>query len=136
MAQTRAASRAHGGGASASGLIGSAAHVRGRITGDGDLTVEGQVEGDITVRGDVVVAEGATVTSNVDANTVSVSGTLDGDVNARGAVRIAAGAKVRGNMHGEHVLIEEGAEFAGRLDCEFDLPPELTGSSSGSRKRS
>jgi hypothetical protein len=23
------------------------------------------------------------------------------------------------------VTLEEGAEFAGRLDCEFDLPPEL-----------
>jgi cytoskeletal protein CcmA (bactofilin family) len=136
MAQTRSAGRAHGAHGGDAGVIGSTAHVRGRITGDGNLTVEGQVEGDIAVRGDVVVGEGAKVTSNVDANSVSVAGTLEGDVNARGAVRIAAGAKVRGNMQGEHVSIEEGAEFAGRLDCEFELPPELTGSSSGSRKRS
>ena len=132
MAQTRTATKAHGGG---HGMIGASTRVRGRITGDGDLTVDGHVEGDITVRGDLIVGEGASVTSNVDAQSVTVSGTLEGDVTARGAVRIAAGAKVRGTMQGEHVAIEEGAEFAGRLDCEFELPPELMGST-GSRKRS
>ena len=119
----------------ARGIIGAGARVRGRITGDGHLTVEGQVEGDITLRGDLVVADGASVTSNIDAQSVTVAGTLEGDVSARGPVKIAAGARVRGDMHGEHIAIEEGAQFAGRLDCEFDLPPELSGGG-GSRKRS
>jgi cytoskeletal protein CcmA (bactofilin family) len=132
MAQTRSAGR---GASGEKGVIGASTRVRGRITGDGDVTVEGHVEGDITVRGDVVVEGGGSVTSNVDADSVTVSGTLEGDVTARGAVRIAAGAKVRGNMHGEQVSIEDGAEFAGRLDCEFELPPELAGGAS-SRKRS
>jgi cytoskeletal protein CcmA (bactofilin family) len=96
--------------------------------------VEGQVEGDIAIRGDLVIADGASATSNVDAQTVTVSGALEGDVTARGPVKIAAGARVKGNMHGEHVSIEEGAQFAGRLDCDFQLPDELSGG--GSRKRS
>jgi cytoskeletal protein CcmA (bactofilin family) len=83
----------------------------------------------------LVVGEGASVVSNVEAASVTISGSLDGDVTARGPVKIASGAKVRGNMQGEHVAIEDGAEFAGRLDCEFELPSELTGGS-GSRKRS
>jgi cytoskeletal protein CcmA (bactofilin family) len=133
MAQTRSTHSATKRAGDANGIIGRTTRVRGRIHGDGHLTVEGQVEGDISVRGDLVVAEGASVTSNVDAQSVTVSGALEGDVNARGPVRIAAGARVRGNMHGEHVAIEDGAEFAGRLDCDFELPPELSG---GSRKRS
>jgi hypothetical protein len=36
-------------------------------------------------------------------------------------------------MRGENIAIEEGAEFAGRLDCDFELPPELGGAS---KKRS
>lgn len=110
-------------------VIGPATRVRGRITGDGDLVVEGQVEGDISVRGSLTIGEGASATSNVDAQDVVIAGTLEGDVSARGPVRIAAGAHVKGDMKGESVSLEEGAQFAGRLDCDFELPPELGGSS-------
>ena len=115
-------------------IIGRTTRVRGRITGDGDLVVDGTVEGDITVRGDLTIGEGAKAASAVDAQAVTVRGELDGDVSARGVVRIEAGARMRGDIRGESVAIEEGAEFVGRLDSEFELPPEL-GGSSGSRRR-
>jgi cytoskeletal protein CcmA (bactofilin family) len=112
--------------------IARGARVRGRITGHGDLVIEGQVEGDINVRGDVTIAEGATVHSpSVGANAVTIAGTLEGNVAATGAVRLAPGARVRGDLQGTAVAIDDGARFAGRLDCEFDLPPELGGTSQG-----
>jgi hypothetical protein len=43
-------------------------------------------------------------------------------------VRIAPGGRVKGDLHGTGISIDEGAEFAGRLDAEFELPPELGGS--------
>src|SRR5215467_76859 len=133
MAQARSASR---GANDTRGVIGAKARVRGRISGDGHLLVEGQVEGDIAIRGDLVIADGGSATSNVDAQSVTVSGVLEGDVTARGAVKIESGARVVGNMHGDHVSIEEGAQFKGRLDCEFELPDELRSAhATGSRKR-
>lgn len=116
-------------------VIGESTRVRGRVSGDGNLVVEGEIEGDISIRGDLSIANGGTATSNVDADTVTINGTLEGDVNARGVVRIESGAKVRGNMRGESVSLAEGAEFAGRLDADFDLPPELSGGGGGSSKR-
>jgi len=126
MAQARTHTRSDGQGA----RIGSAARVRGRIHGDGDLLVEGQVEGDLAIRGDLTIAEGGSVTSKaVEAQSVTIGGTLEGDVSATGPVRLVAGAKVRGNLRGSAVAIDEGARFSGQLDCEFDLPPELGGAS-------
>jgi cytoskeletal protein CcmA (bactofilin family) len=127
MAQARTISR---GSDSREARIGSAARIRGRIHGEGDLVVEGQVEGGLSIRGDLTIAEGATVVSeSVEAHSVSIVGTLEGDVAASGPVRLAAGARVRGNLRGSAVSIEEGARFSGKLDCEFDLPPELGGAS-------
>jgi cytoskeletal protein CcmA (bactofilin family) len=110
--------------------IGSAARVRGRIHGEGDLVVEGQVEGDLAIRGELTIAEGGSVTSEaIEAESVTVAGTLEGDVTATGTVRLTAGSRVRGNLRGSSVAIDEGARFSGRLDCAFDLPPELGGTS-------
>ena len=126
MAQARTSSSSSGDAGAA--RIGSAARVRGRIHGEGDLLVEGQVEGDLAIRGELTIAEGASVTSEaVEAQSVTIGGTLEGDVVATGTVRLVASARVRGNLRGSSVAIDDGARFSGRLDCEFDLPSELAG---------
>ena len=120
-------------------IIGRTTRVRGRVSGDGNLIIEGNVEGDISVRGDLTIAEGGRATSTIEAAAVTLRGELDGDVRASGVVRIEAGARVRGDMQGESVSLEEGAEFVGRLDATFELPAELGGESrsgnSGSKRR-
>jgi cytoskeletal protein CcmA (bactofilin family) len=128
MAQQGTRARAHSHSDShGTTVIGEGTHVRGRVQGDGNLSVEGRLEGDITLRGRLVIGGGARVTSNVEAESVTIEGTLEGDIHARGAVHIASGSRVKGDVHGEQVSLEEGAAFAGRLDCAFELPPELLG---------
>ncbi len=128
MAQARTTTRSDG----LEARIGSAARIRGRIHGDGDLVVDGHVEGELAIRGDLTIGDGGSVTSkSVEAQSVTIGGTLEGDVVATGPVRLVAGARVRGNLRGSAVAIDEGARFSGRLDCEFDLPPELGGASRG-----
>jgi cytoskeletal protein CcmA (bactofilin family) len=112
--------------------IGGAARVRGRIQGEGNLLIEGQVEGNVNLRGDLTIAEGATVTSEaITAHAVLIAGSLEGNVTASGSVRLAAGARVRGDVQSNAVTIDDGARFTGKLDCEFELPPELGGASPG-----
>ena len=130
MAQTRTPTRSHGARDASDARIGSAARVRGRIQGDGDLVIEGHVEGSVTLRGDLTIAEGASVASEaVTAHAVVIAGTLEGNVAASGPVHLSAGARVRGDLQGSAVAIDDGAHFSGRLDCEFELPPELGGAS-------
>src|ERR1700738_135741 len=128
MAQARTITR----GDAHEARIGRTTRIRGRVHGEGDLVIEGQVEGNLAIRGDLTIAEGAKVNSEaVEARAVTIAGAFEGDVTATGPVRIATGARVRGNLRGSAVSIEDGARYSGRLDCEFDLPPELGGSSRG-----
>ncbi len=108
-------------------LLGPSVRVRGRVSGEGDLRVEGQLEGDVSVTGDLAIGAGGAVNGDIDANAVTIGGALTGDVAARGAVVIQAGARVVGNMGGAEVSLEEGAKFSGRIEAEFDLPAELSG---------
>ena len=131
MAQPQTRTTTHGAAASEA-RIGSATRVRGRIHGEGDLVVEGRVEGDVAVRGELTIAEGAEMSSQaVEAQSVTIAGTLEGDVSATGPVRLGPTARVRGDLRGSTVSIDEGARFSGRLECEFDLPAELQGSPRG-----
>src|ERR1700733_14310156 len=111
--------------------IGGTARVRGRVHGDGNLVIEGHVEGSVTLRGDLTIGEGGRVESElVTAHAVFIAGTLEGSVVASGPVRLSSSARVRGDLQASAVAIDDGARFSGRLDCEFDLPPELGGASS------
>jgi cytoskeletal protein CcmA (bactofilin family) len=134
MAQARqspSSSKPASGGASS---IGAGTRVRGRVTGDGDLVVAGHVEGDITIQGDVTIDPGATCTSNVEGNAVTIGGSLEGDVSAAGAISVGAAATLRGNVRGSSFSIEDGARFAGRVECEFELPEALGGSAAARRR--
>lgn len=116
-----------GAGTDEGGVVGRTTRVRGRVHGAGDLRVEGQIEGDVRVSGELAIDEGAQITGDVDANGVTIHGALTGDVSARGAVVIGATARVFGDLGGSEVSLEEGAIFAGRIEAEFELPPELSG---------
>lgn len=106
-------------------VLGRNVRIRGRISGEGDLVVQGSLEGDVTLRGDFTLDEGADAQSQITAQAVVVSGSLDGGIQAEGEVTVTATGKFRGDVRAAQVTIEDGAAFAGRLDAEFDLPAEL-----------
>lgn len=115
-----------GGGGSSAGHIGASARVRGRIGGDGDLVVEGSVEGNVSLRGELTVEAGGSVTGDdVEAESITVGGVLEGDMRVSGQVHALAGSRVRGDVHGGGLALDEGAEYSGRIDNDFELPPEL-----------
>ena len=121
----RASTTSHAG----SAVLGKGAHIRGRIAGDGDLRVEGAISGDVALKGDLVVTDGAEVTADVEARSVVVEGAIEGDISATSSVAIRSSARVSGAIRGSSISIEEGANVSGRIDAEFDLPPELGGKS-------
>ena len=124
MAQSRATSK--NATADSGAVIGERARVRGRIVGDGDLVVQGAVDGDISLGGELTVAEGGRIKGpRIEATSVAISGAIEGDITARGAIRIAASSEVRGTLSAAEITMDEGAQFAGRLECEFELPEAL-----------
>ncbi len=114
------------GGSRETAVLGASVRIRGRISGDADLSILGTVEGDVSVRGDLSIGESARVESEVlEGHAVTIAGEVKADVNATGPVRLAASARVHGDLKGSEISIEEGAQFAGRLEADFELPAAL-----------
>jgi cytoskeletal protein CcmA (bactofilin family) len=110
------------------GSIGKTTRIVGRVTGDGDLLVEGRIEGELTLRGALTVANGGVVAAPVSAGDVTVEGMVDGDVDSRGAVVLRPSGAIRGSIRATRIAVDEGARFTGRVEMDVELPAELGGS--------
>jgi cytoskeletal protein CcmA (bactofilin family) len=97
-------------------VVGANITVKGEITGDEDLLVEGTVEGQIRVSRELRVGPRGKVKANVFAQSVVVSGELVGDCEASSRVEIQATGRLMGNIRAPKVVIAEGAVFRGNSD--------------------
>ncbi|MDS9468665.1 polymer-forming cytoskeletal protein [Paracoccus sp. MBLB3053] len=92
--------------------------VTGNIRTQGDIQVEGTVEGDIRAH-QLVVGESATIRGEIVAEEVVVNGRVVGRV--RGLkVRLTASAKVEGDIIHKTIAIESGAHFEGSVQRQED----------------
>ena len=97
-------------------VIGAKTRVKGEITGDENVTVEGQVEGTIKISRDLHIGTSGSVKATVSAQSVVVAGELVGDCHAVQRVQIEATGRMTGNIRAPRVVIVEGATFRGNSD--------------------
>ena len=97
-------------------VVGAKTTIKGEISGDEDILVEGTVEGQIHITKDLRVGPGGVVKAKVEAQSVVVSGQLVGDCQATHRVEIQASGKLMGNIRAPRVVIAEGASFKGNSD--------------------
>jgi cytoskeletal protein CcmA (bactofilin family) len=95
--------------------IGSTTSIEGGIIkSDGNLRVDGSVEGEISIAGVLVIGKTGRVVANVRARHVFVAGALKGDVEAPEGLEITNSGKVFGNITVGSLQIEQGGVFRGQ----------------------
>jgi cytoskeletal protein CcmA (bactofilin family) len=97
-------------------VVGPHTIIKGEITGEEDVLVEGRVEGEIKIAKNLRVGPGGTVKATVQAASVVISGELVGDCQATERVEIQVSGRLIGNIRTPRVVIQEGAMFRGNSD--------------------
>lgn len=115
-------------------MIGPGTTIRGKITGEEDLDVEGRIEGSIRLTENLKVAESAVVEAEIEARNVEVSGKIVGNVTAAETITIDADATVVGDITTPRLHIADGARFKGKVTMDFDIPGVDDKKSSGRRR--
>lgn len=105
-------------------VIGPDVRIVGNILTQGEMQIDGQVEGDITCQ-TLVVGEGARILGEVTAENVRVHGELTGKINAN-SVMIAKSAHVVGDIIHESLEIEAGGHLEGHLVHRTGSSPQAT----------
>lgn len=103
-------------------VIGPDVRIVGNIITQGEMQIDGQVEGDITCQ-TLVVGEGARISGEVTAECVKVHGELHGKIHA-GTILIAKSAKVIGDVTHDSLEIEAGAQIEGHIARKGGSHPE------------
>lgn len=94
-------------------IIGSDVRIVGNIITQGEMQIDGQVEGDIACAR-LVVGEGARITGEVKADSVRIHGRVEGRIIAT-AVTIARSAEVVGDITHDTLEMEAGGRLEGHL---------------------
>ena len=92
--------------------------VVGNIKTEGDIQIEGTIEGDVRAH-QLTVGETATIKGEIVGDDVIVNGRVIGRV--RGLrVRLSASARVEGDIIHKTIAIESGAHFEGSVQRQDD----------------
>lgn len=98
-------------------MIGMTVKIKGDISSDENLVIEGQVDGTITLNShELTVGQSGRVNANVSAKLIKIDGQVNGDIVGKEKVTISKTGNVRGNIVAPVVILEEGGKFKGTID--------------------
>jgi cytoskeletal protein CcmA (bactofilin family) len=97
----------------------------GTLSVDGDVHIEGRVEGEVAATGEVNVHPTGTARAKIEARDVVIAGTVEGSVVAKDLVRIGDSASLTGELQSTRLRVDEGATVNAMIAMRGagDAPP-------------
>lgn len=94
-------------------LIAVGMKIKGELTSQGSVRVDGNVEGKLSVAGDLVLGEKGAIQGEAQANNIILAGKMIGNITAVERLDITATGSVAGDVSCRVITIEEGGVLEG-----------------------
>ena len=99
--------------------LGASLHIKGEITGNEELVIDGSVEGLVQLDDrKLTVGASARVTADIISREVVVYGNVKGNLRARDRIEIKKDGSVVGDLTTARIMIEDGAYFKGSIEID------------------
>jgi len=105
-------------------IIGPSVKVKGEFNGQGDIIVEGVLEGSLKTGNRLRVGDKAKIKASIEAKDCSISGEVTGNLKIKGSLEVSATAKITGDIEVSSLSIEKGAQINGRISMGGVAPVE------------
>ena len=96
-------------------IIGSSIKVKGNFQGQGNIIVEGTLEGSLKTDASIYIGEQAKIVANTESKDAIVNGEVRGNIKAKNYLAIGGTAKIFGDLQYGEISIEKGAIINGQL---------------------
>lgn len=99
-------------------IIGKGTALNGNIASNGNLRVDGTLEGNIETTGHVVIGSSGIITGNISAASLDVAGAITGNVTTVGNLSIHPTGQLVGDVRVKSLNIADGGVFRGRSEMD------------------
>jgi len=101
------------------GHIGKSVVIRGELTGNEDLYLDGDIEGTVDLRDHkLVIGPNGKIKATISAREVVLHGRVEGNVSATERVELKKSCTLMGDVSTQRIVIEDGAFFKGAIDIK------------------
>jgi cytoskeletal protein CcmA (bactofilin family) len=116
-------------------LIGSGTSMKGDITSNGDLRIDGTLVGNIICSAKVIIGAGGSVEGDVSGQQADIMGKVTGTIKVKELLQLKSNCQVNGNLYSAKLQIEPAATFNGQCHMTQEEPKSLGNNKSGSEIR-
>ncbi|MCK5004328.1 MAG: polymer-forming cytoskeletal protein [Candidatus Aminicenantes bacterium] len=102
-----------------SSFIGRSMKLKGNLSAEEEILIEGIVEGSIKMKHNVIIGKSGKVKADIIAREIIIKGEVNGNVHGHVKVEIVPGGVLNGDIISEKVVLAEGAKFKGNIDMSI-----------------
>lgn len=96
-------------------FFGAGVECIGEIWYEGNVQIDGRLEGTIHTKGTLVIGDQAVVKAKIEAGTVICKGKIQGEVVAKESIKLLSPGLIDGTMSAPRLSVENGGIFNGRV---------------------
>jgi cytoskeletal protein CcmA (bactofilin family) len=108
-------------------VVGPSVKIQGDFNSEGNIRIEGHVNGKVKTTQNVYVGESAKITADIIAGHCTIAGEVQGNIKVSGTLVLEASARLSGDITCVVLRVEDGAQFTGKCSMGSEKGTEKAG---------
>lgn len=100
-------------------IIGPSIKVKGNFHGEGNIIIEGLVEGSVKTDKFLLIGNKSKITAEVTAKDAKIGGEITGNIKIHGYLEITSTARIIGDIEAAQISVERGAIINGHCSMVY-----------------
>ena len=112
-------------------LIAAGTTLKGDITSNGDIRIDGTLQGNMQCSAKVIIGANGVVEGDISGQQADIMGKVNGTIKVKELLQLKGGSVVSGNLYAGKLQIEPSANFNGQCHMTSNQNGAVNGTSNG-----